>query len=178
VLSLKRIENIPIPGSRADEKRPAAGEEARMSDPKRTGISGITGKMVVIRHATGNDLERVAEYLDQFGKTDLNEAEVVVAAESGRIIGFSLLKKGGDDTGCVSLFEDSRRRGIGSAILDHLMRDAPMKKIYSTRYASFFSHAGFENAGSAPSGRARGRRRMPCRLPLMQRLTVAAAKPA
>ena len=52
-----------------------------MIDPRKTGISSITGKMVVIRHATGTDLVRVAEYLNQFGKADdLGDAEVVVAA--------------------------------------------------------------------------------------------------
>jgi N-acetylglutamate synthase-like GNAT family acetyltransferase len=142
-----------------------------MPDPRKTGISSITGKIVTIRHATETDLINVGEYLKKnHTDSELNNAEVVVAAEDSRIIGFGILKKT-DSEGCVSLFEDSRRKGIGSSIVKHLMEYASLKKVYATRYASFFTHWGFTRT-RGPSARSI-RSGALCRAPLMERLTLA-----
>ncbi|HUJ16701.1 MAG TPA: GNAT family N-acetyltransferase [Nitrospirota bacterium] len=144
-----------------------------MADPRKTGVSGITGKMVSIRHATGSDLINVEEYLrDHHAGSDLGNAEVVVAAEERRIIGFGILKKE-NDAGCISLFEDSRRKGIGSSIIKHLAEHALLKRVYASRYASYFTHAGFSRVQKGPSPRAT-RSGDPCRGHLMERLSLAA----
>ena len=110
-----------------------------MSDPRKTGISSITDKTVFIRHASSTDLVRVEEYLKDHGNSDdLSNADVVVAAEEERIIGFGILKKE-NEAGCVSVFEDSSRKGIGSAIMKHLMAYEPLKRIYATRNVSYFT---------------------------------------
>lgn len=146
-----------------------------MSDPRKTGISSITGKLVSIRHATDTDRVIVEEYLKQHhSDSDLNDAEVVVAAENERIIGFGVLKKE-DDEGCVSVFEDSRRRGIGSTIVNHLMEYAPVQRVYAARYASYFTRSGFTRAKSVHAARSR-KNGASCRMPLMERLSVAAYK--
>ena len=120
-----------------------------MSDPRRTGISGITGKYVTIRHATVSDRVDVEEYLmKHHSGSDLRNAEVVVASEDRRIIGFGILKKE-NEGGCVSLFEDSRRRGIGSTIVKHLMEHASVNRLYASRYASYFTHYDFLRSGKA-----------------------------
>ncbi len=143
-----------------------------MSDSRKTGISGITDKMVVIRHATDTDLVRVAEYLAKYGKDgDLQNAEVVVADEDRRIIGFGILKKE-NDAGCVSIFEDSRRKGIGSAIVNHLMTYEPLKKVYATRNASYFTRYGYARATLKSNSRKR-KSGAACRMPLMERLPIA-----
>jgi N-acetylglutamate synthase-like GNAT family acetyltransferase len=143
-----------------------------MPDPRKTGISSITGKIVTIRHATETDLVNVGEYLKKnHADSELNNAEVVVAAEDNRIIGFGILKKA-ESAGCVSLFEDSRRKGIGSSIVKHLLEFAPLKKVYTTRYASYFTHSGFART-RGPSARS-SRSGVLCRAPLMERLTLAA----
>jgi N-acetylglutamate synthase-like GNAT family acetyltransferase len=143
-----------------------------MSDPMKTGISSITGKMVVIRHATDTDRVRVEEYFGKHGSADdLGNADVVVAAEEGRIIGFGVLKKE-NDAGCVSVFEDSRRKGIGSAIVKHLMAFEPLKRVYATRNVSYFTRYGFaRKAGQRPARATRTGRE--CRMPLMERLSTA-----
>jgi N-acetylglutamate synthase-like GNAT family acetyltransferase len=148
-----------------------------MPDPRKTGISSITGKVVSIRHATTGDLVDVAEYLSRHhADSDLSNAEVVVAAEDRRIIGFGILKKG-NDAGCVSLFEDSRRRGIGSSIVKHLMEYAPVKRVYAARYASYFTRHGLERGRKVHAARTRENNVL-CRAPLMEPLSLAAyAKP-
>jgi N-acetylglutamate synthase-like GNAT family acetyltransferase len=148
-----------------------------MPDPRKTGISNITGKTVSIRHATTADMVVVEEYLKRHHEdSELNEAEVVVAAEERRIIGFGILKKS-DDAGCVSLFEDSRRKGIGSTIVKHLMEYAPLKKVYAARYASYFTRSGFERGQQVHAARTRVGGVL-CHAPLLERLAFSAyAKP-
>jgi N-acetylglutamate synthase-like GNAT family acetyltransferase len=143
-----------------------------MSDARKTGISSITGKMVVVRHATEHDLVDVGEYLKKHHTdSDLNNAEVVVAAEDRRIIGFGILKRE-NDAGCVSLFEDSRRKGIGATIVKHLVEHSGVKKVYASRYASYFTHFGFTRTKT--SARATRSVNGACQGPLMQRLSLAA----
>lgn len=143
-----------------------------MPDPRKTGISSITGKIVSIRHATEPDLVNVGEYLKKHhADSELDNAEVVVAAEDNRIIGFGILKKT-VNAGCVSLFEDSRRKGIGSSIVRHLMEFVSLDNVYTTRYASYFTHSDFARR-KGPSARSI-RSGVLCRAPLMERLTLAA----
>ncbi len=144
-----------------------------MSNPQTSGISSITGKMVSIRHATGRDLVLVEEYLEKnHANLDAGNAEVVVAEEDERIIGFGILKKENDE-GCISLFEDSRRKGIGSSILKHLLEYTPVRKVYATRHASYFARSGRTREGSGHSSRTR-KKSIYCRAPLMERLSLAA----
>jgi len=144
-----------------------------MSDPRKTGISGITEKMVVIRHATDTDRVRVEDYLTKNGKSEnLDDASVVIAAEDDRIIGFGIMKKG-LDTGCVSLFEDSRRKGIGSSIVKHLLSHEPLKRVYAAHYASYFTRPRFARARQQHAARSRKNGVM-CHIPLMERLAIAA----
>lgn len=148
-------------------------KEGMMSDPQKTGMSSITDKMVVIRHATDTDRVRVEEYLNKHGKSEnLNDAELVIAAENERIIGFGIMKKE-QDAGCVSLFEDSRRKGIGSSIVKHLLSHEPLKRVYATHYASYFTNSDFARAKQQHAARSRKNGIM-CRMPLMERLAIAA----
>jgi len=144
-----------------------------MSDPRKTGISSITGKTVVIRHATDTDRVRVEEYFKEHGTADdLGKADLVVATEEERIIGFGILKKE-QDAGCVSVFEDSRRKGIGSAIVKHLMAYEPLRRVYATRNVSYFTRYGFvRKTAQRPARATRSGRE--CRMPLMERLAIAA----
>jgi N-acetylglutamate synthase-like GNAT family acetyltransferase len=144
-----------------------------MSDPRKTGISSITDKMVIIRHATDTDRVRVEEYLNKHGKSDnLSAAEVVIAAEDERIIGFGIMKKE-QDAGCVSLFEDSRRKGIGSSIVKHLLSHEPLKRVYAAHYSSYFTNSGFARAKQQHASRSR-KSGVLCRVPLMERMAIAA----
>jgi N-acetylglutamate synthase-like GNAT family acetyltransferase len=148
-----------------------------MSEPLKTGISSITDKMVTIRHATDTDRVRVEEYLRNHGKTDAAvNADVVIAVEDERIIGFGIMKKE-QDAGCISLFEDSRRKGIGTSIVKHLLASDPLRKVYATHYASYFTNADFIRARHHHAARSR-KRSAPCRVPLMERLSIAAYQPS
>ena len=144
-----------------------------MSDPQKTGISSITDKMVVIRHATDTDRVRVEEYFKDHGNADdLGNSDLVIATEEERIIGFGILKKD-NDAGCVSIFEDSRRKGIGSTIVKHLMTYEPLRRVYATRNVSYFTRYGFARGRTQRSARAT-RNGRECRMPLMERLSTAA----
>jgi GNAT superfamily N-acetyltransferase len=141
-----------------------------MYDPRKTGISAITGKMVVIRHATETDRVRVEQFLlANEGNADIEQADVVVAAEQERIIGFGILTKG-DGAGCVSLFEDSRRKGIATAITNHLEQFAPTEKLYVSRIVSYFTRKGFRER-LVHSKRHR-RSAAGCSMPLLEPLSA------
>ncbi|HEX9021226.1 MAG TPA: GNAT family N-acetyltransferase [Nitrospirota bacterium] len=142
-----------------------------MSDPRKTGVSPITGKTVVVRHASTSDFARVEDYLKKHDSEGcLRDTEVVVAAEAERIIGFGILKKE-NDAGCVSVFEDSRRKGIGSSIVRHLLRDAAPRRVYAARSVSYFTHYEFAREGARRA--ARSARRRNAVMPLWEPLPIA-----
>ena len=96
-----------------------------MSDPYRTGISKITGKMVSIRHATGRDLVDIGEYIRRHdkGTCALAGADAVVAIEDDRMIGFGILQRNGL-TPCITIRELRRGSGLGPLIAGHMMEYA------------------------------------------------------
>jgi len=118
-----------------------------MSNPRLTGISSITGKTVYIRHATEGDVVNVKDYLKRHRQEerDLTQSDVVVAAEEDRIIGFALLEKGRDGIAdCVTVIEDTSRRGIGAPIVRHLMEYARVRTVYSAEGVTrYFTRLGF-----------------------------------
>ncbi len=142
-----------------------------MNDARKTGLSGITGKIVVIRHATDRDRVIIGEYL---GNNDLNSgidgSEIAVALENERIIGFGILKKEREG-GCVLLFEDSRRKGIATPIVKHLMEYAGLKKVYAARNATYFTRS--KPIHGKQRHIARPNKNIPCRVPMMEPLPLA-----
>ena len=118
-----------------------------MPNPRFTGVSSITGKTVYIRHATEWDVVNIQDYLKRHGQEERNltQSDVVVAAEDDRLIGFAILEKGRDiDADCVTIIEDTRRRGIGAPIVRHLMEYAQVRVVYSTAgMPRYFTRLGF-----------------------------------
>ena len=95
-----------------------------VNDPYRTGISGITGKMVYIRHATERDLTAIGEYLIRHRVPCVPEgADAVVAVEEDRMIGFGILQRNGL-TPCITSRELRRGSGLGPLIAGHMMEYA------------------------------------------------------
>jgi hypothetical protein len=143
-----------------------------MTDPKRTGISAITGKLVVIRHATETDLVRINErYNENNALSDLGSAEVVVALESDRIIGFGVLRRE-EDSGCMSIYEDSRRKGIGESIKSHFMAIDPPARVYATRNITYFTVSGLKQRKRATPAITKTTAAGRCSMPLMERVAV------
>jgi hypothetical protein len=136
-----------------------------MQDPRRTGISGITGKVVYIRRATGSELVDIAGQLarERGHEPELSSADAVVAAEDGRLIAFAVLDQPAehDGRGCVTLFENGRRRGIGGLVLRHLLERSAVKVLYAGQDSvRYLPRIGFRRSGSRPVRmRAEGR---PC----------------
>lgn len=123
-----------------------------MANSKATGISNITGKTVYIRHATEWDMIMLGERLTKHQKDVLNleESEVVVAAEEERIIGFGVLEKARAGVGCLMVKENSRGREIGPFIIRHLLKYAPMKTIYAASdKPGYFKRLGFTKVKSS-----------------------------
>ncbi len=143
-----------------------------MNDARKTGLSSITGKIVVIRHATDRDRVIIGEYL---GSNDPNAgmdgSEIAVALENERIIGFGILKKEREG-GCVLLFEDSRRKGIASPIVKHLMEYAGLKKIYAARNSTYFTRSKLVRGKQGHIARS-SKKDFPCRIPMMEPLPLA-----
>jgi len=121
-----------------------------MPNPRSTGISNITGKTVYIRHATEWDVVNILDYLKRHGQEerDLAQSDVVVAAEEDRLIGFAILEKGRESyADCVTVIEDTRRRGIGAPIVRHLMEYSQVRTVYSAvGMPGYFTRLGFTRA--------------------------------
>jgi len=145
-----------------------------MKDPRATGISSITGKVVYIRHASGLDREIIAEQLTGRAKAELDRAaaDVVVASEGDRYIGIGILDRSVVDEGtaCLTLYEHGRRRGIGRSLLQHLLDRAPVNAVVSGKDgARYLGQAGFRRIRSSAGPRSavvgscprRGNRRTP-----------------
>jgi N-acetylglutamate synthase-like GNAT family acetyltransferase len=135
------------------------GKQIAMSNPKMTGISGITGRIVYIRHATDWDMVMIGKTLKRLETSEdrLTADNVVVAVEEDRIIGFAILEKpitalhGTKQEGCVTIFEDNRRRGIGALVVGHLMEFSPAKSVYTASgRPEYFRKAGFTKEAKVP----------------------------
>lgn len=143
-----------------------------MNDTRKTGISSITGKIVVIRHATDRDRLIIGDYLiSNNPDTRTDGSEIAVALENERIIGFGILKKEREG-GCISLFEDSRRKGIGSPIAKHLIKYSGLKKMYAARNATYFTRSKLARGKQANISRP-SKKGFLCRVPLMEPLSMA-----
>jgi len=143
-----------------------------MKDARKTGISSITGKIVVIRHATDRDRVIVNDYLrNNNPDAGTDGSEIAIALENERIIGFGILRKerGG---GCVSLFEDSRRKGIASPIVRHLMEYAGLTKVYATRNTTYFTRSKLVSGKQAHISRS-SKKGFLCRATIMEPLSFA-----
>jgi ribosomal protein S18 acetylase RimI-like enzyme len=110
-----------------------------MGNPRETGISSITGKVLYIRHANESERIDIAEILKkQTGRSlDVPEGDAVVASQEDRLLGFALLSK---DTrhraGCLSVYESRRHRGIGREVLRHLFEYSAVKYVAADRVAA------------------------------------------
>jgi len=103
-----------------------------MTNPKAADISNTVRKAVFIRLATEWDMIMLDEQLTRYQKDALNLApsEIVVVVEEDYIIGFGILEKVLDDTGCRRVTKNERRHGNNAFIVRHLLEFAPMKTIY------------------------------------------------
>jgi GNAT superfamily N-acetyltransferase len=127
-----------------------------MRNPRETGISGITGKVLTIRRA--NEFERIgiADILKkQVGKSqDISGAEIVVASQEARLLGFAVLTKdAGGLSGRLNLHESRRSRGYGREVLRHLLDHSAVKHVAADRVSAPHLHSlGFERE-SASAGK-------------------------
>lgn len=119
-----------------------------MGDPRKTGISGITGKTVYIRHAGDSDRVSIREYCERHHlAVDITAPDTVAAVEDDRLIGFGILERSaaGDGRAALTILEDGRRRGIGAPILRHLMEYGPVKKVQADgASAPYLERLGFQ----------------------------------
>lgn len=122
-----------------------------MNDPRKTGISSITGKMVYIRHAEDFDRVNMREYCERHHlAVDTEAPDAVAAVEDDRLIGFGILgpSSAGDGRAALTLWEHGRRRGIGASILRHLLEYGSVDAVRAERAsAPYLVRLGFHRAG-------------------------------
>ncbi len=123
---------------------------------KKSGMSAITGKTLAIRHATESDMVVIEESLKKYGPPipDLGAFQFVVAAEDGDIIGFGGLRQRGDvcDIACAVVREKHRNRGIGAAIVNHLIEYSPVDRVFvTTDLVDYFKELGFAETNRTPT---------------------------
>lgn len=130
---------------------------SRTLSPKETGISAITGKNVVIRHASGSDLAEIGARLERYGLDviDREQDTFVVAVEDGRLLGFAAMRTvgEGDAAGCVTVAEERHNRGVAAQIVRHLIEHSPVPLVLVEQdRAELFRQLGFTDVKRAPAG--------------------------
>ncbi len=122
---------------------------------KSTGISGITGKVVQVRHANEGDMVFIKDSLKRhhWDTLDVDNARFVVAVENGDLLGFGGLTLTGEagEINCIVVMEEKRKKGIGALIVEHLIEHAPVEKLYTlTDAAEYFRALGFAETKEGP----------------------------
>jgi hypothetical protein len=110
-----------------------------MRNPRETGISGITGKVLYIRHASESERIDIADILKKrAGKfLDISEADIVVASQEAQLLGFAVLTKNvGGMSGRLNLYESGRRRGFSREMLRHLFDYSTVKHVAADRVSA------------------------------------------
>jgi hypothetical protein len=110
-----------------------------MRNPRETGISGITGKVLYIRHASESERIDIADILKKrAGKfPDISEADIVVASQEAQLLGFAVLtKNAGGVSGRLNLYESGRRRGFSREMLRHLFDYSTVKHVAADRVSA------------------------------------------
>lgn len=77
----------------------------------------------------------------------------LVAAEKSDLIGFGGLRKTEDvyDIGCVVVAEKWRNKGVGTAVVKHLIDYSPANKVYvATNVVDYFLKPGFMETSTMP----------------------------
>lgn len=111
-----------------------------MRNPRETGISSITGKVLTIRHANESEGIDVADIIKRrTGETlDISRDEIVIASQGERMLGFAVLKKDAREKGggCLHLVDGRLHRGIGREMVRHLFDYSGARDVYADRIAA------------------------------------------
>jgi len=112
-----------------------------MRNPRKTGISSITGKMLTIRHANESEQIDVADSMKKRGEETLylSRDDIVIASQGDRLLGYVALMRNdatGRDGGCLSLSDGRLQRGIGREMLRHLFDYSSVKNVSADRVAA------------------------------------------
>lgn len=101
---------------------------------KMTGISGITGKMVRVRHANEDDIFFIKEMLERHGiaSEEIDYSEFMIAFENGFPIGCGRIRRtdGFSEISCVEIVKEQLGNGIDALIVQHLLEDSALEKVY------------------------------------------------
>lgn len=86
--------------------------------------SKITGKTVLVRHATEGDIVFIKALSEKYGLPGGSMEDYtrfVVAAEDGNIIGFGSLGAPGGDSETITVLNERKERHISELIVKHLL---------------------------------------------------------
>lgn len=106
--------------------------------------------------ARPEDMQRIADEVARMklDDEDLRVEQFFVALEGDDILGFGRIKPYGGgvfELGCVGVMPQARRRGVGRAIVEELMRRFPTEEIYiTTDLVEYFMRFGFTPTATAP----------------------------
>ncbi len=108
-----------------------------------------------VRPAHESDMEQIRAAIARFrlDDEDLDRGGFVVAEVEGRLAGFARLRR---HPGCLELaslgvLETFRNRGVGRALVDHVVSRAPARSVYAiTEIPGYFGRLGFTAARRPP----------------------------
>jgi N-acetylglutamate synthase-like GNAT family acetyltransferase len=121
----------------------------RQDSPRETGVSGITGKVLRVKHATAADMVFIEKKLMEHhvDTGDMEPEQFVVAWEDGEMAGFGRLRHvgGADEISCVLVFDEDKKKGVSDLILRHLVEYSSSTVVYAvTDSGEQYRRLGFE----------------------------------
>jgi hypothetical protein len=111
-----------------------------MRNPHETGISSITGKMLIIKHASESEQIDVADSMKKRAgeSLDLSRDDIVTTSQGGRLLGYAALIRDVTerDGGWLSLSDGRLHRGITREMLRHLFAYSAVNEVSADRSAA------------------------------------------
>jgi hypothetical protein len=111
-----------------------------MRNPRETGISSITGKMLIIKHASESEQIDVADIMKKRAgeSLELSRDDIVIASLGERLLGYAALMRDAPerDGGYLSLSDGRLQRGITRQMLRHLFAYSEVKDVSADRVAA------------------------------------------
>lgn len=139
-----------------------------------------TALNIELHIAAEHDLAKVSTYVKKYvlDSEDLRAEQFVVAKKDNEVIGFGRLRRHSDalELCTLGVVEQHRRKGVGRAIVNELVKKAGDKLYVVCIIPAFFKKLGFTETAEFPSSIARKHHRCTTEYPVPEKYCVMSRK--
>lgn len=114
-----------------------------------------SGERIKVRDASPDDMPFIKECIERFrlDDEDLDYRQFIVAVDGKDIVGFGRIRPHKEvyELGCVGVVEERRGHGTGKMIIEYLIKEFPVDKVYvTTDLIEYFEKFGFKKIEPGP----------------------------